>query len=189
MNPDSRNIQGRLRGEARTILQRLSAEQRDALVIKSWMAHDARWFRAVAQLFGMHEANAANKLAVKEAGRAEARRVLGVLDIQTVASLDDYLVVQEVLADLFTDGLVDYDIVRVDESTFRFDVRQCFAYEQTERAGVASAYECGIFARVIGWLEGAGLDWQISPALGLCLKAQGKECSYSFTVKEGGGTR
>jgi hypothetical protein len=151
------------------------------------MSHDARWFRAVAQLFGLQAANVANKQAVKEAGRAEARRVIRAVDIPGVASLDDYLIAQEVLAELFTNGLVEYDIVRVDEATFRFDVRQCFAHEQTVRAGIASGYECGIFPRVLGWLEGAGLDCQISPDPGLCVKAQGGDCSYSFTVKDDGG--
>lgn len=190
MNHESENIQGQLRNEAKDILQGLSAEGRETLLVKSWMAHDARWFRTVAQMFGLQGANAANRQAVKEAGLAEVRRVIAALDMAPVSCLDDYLVVQEVLAELFTNGLVDYEIVRVDESAFRFDVRRCFAYEQTERAGIAKAYECGIFPRVLGWLEGAGLDCQISPALSLCLKAHGQECSYGFTVndKNGEGT-
>jgi hypothetical protein len=53
---------------------------------------------------------------------------------------------------------------------------------RTTRAGVAAQYECGIFARVLGWLDALGVAYELSPALGKCMKAQGQECVYTITV-------
>ena len=50
------------------------------------------------------------------------------------------------------------------------------------RAGVADAYECGIFSRVTGWLDASGLKYEMTPSLGKCQKTQGQECSYSFKL-------
>ena len=55
-------------------------------------------------------------------------------------------------------------------------------YDQVTRAGVAEHYECGIFERVAGWLDGLGLAHELSPPLGKCLKAQGRDCAYTITL-------
>ena len=66
---------------------------------------------------------------------------------------------------------------------FEIRIRRCFAHENVERAGVAEVYECGIFARVRGWLDALGLSYEMTPPLGACPKAQGRECAYSFTIR------
>ncbi len=47
------DLQPQLRERANGILARLSPEEREALLIKCWMSHDARWFMAVAQAFAL----------------------------------------------------------------------------------------------------------------------------------------
>lgn len=49
--------------------------ERERLLVKCWMSHDARWFNAVAREFGMEAANRVNQAAVRDAARAEAQRV------------------------------------------------------------------------------------------------------------------
>ena len=161
----------------------LSGAEREALLVKCWMSHDARWFMAVTAECGLETANRLNKIAVHEAGKAEARRIARALQLPPVRGLDDYLVVQELLISLLGPHLLDYEITSDGDSEFQINVERCFAHEQVVRAGVAETYDCGIFPRVTGWLEAFGLEYDMAPSLGRCLKAQGRECAYTFRFR------
>ena len=180
---DEVELQPRLRQEATKILERLSQSEREALLIKNWMSHDARWFMAVASQYGMEATNRLNRTAAHECGKVEARRILRALDWPPVVSLDDYLLCQEVLIGLLGPDLLEYRLTKLSENAFQTQVQRCFAHENTTRAGIAEQCECGIFARITGWFETLGLEYEIDPPLGRCLKAQGQECSYTITFK------
>jgi hypothetical protein len=62
-------------------------------------------------------------------------------------------------------------------------VTRCFAHENVEKAGISEHYDCGIFARVEGWLDGMGIEHRVEPPLKGCLKAQGKECVHMIQVR------
>jgi len=62
-------------------------------------------------------------------------------------------------------------------------VRRCFAYDNAVRAGIADDYECGVLARISGWPEALGLEYEITPPLGKCLKVEGQECIHTFGFK------
>jgi hypothetical protein len=161
----------------------LSAAQREQLLIRCWMSHDARWFNAVAREFGMEAANRINQSAVREAARLEAQRVgraLGVVPARDAAACMN---AQQALIGLLGPELLDYDARAEDASTYRVTVQRCFAHENVTKAGIAAKYDCGIFARVEGWLEGMGFDQQVDPPLKGCLKAQGKECVHTIRVR------
>lgn len=173
----------RLRRKAAEALAVLPHEEREALLIKCWMSHDARWFAAVAMSYGMEAANRANKLAVREEGKVEARRVVRVLGLPPPRTTEDVMLINETMISLLGPDLLDYELERTAAGRFQYRIRRCFAYENVVRAGVAAQYECGIFPRVMGWLEALGVECELSPPLGLCLKAAGEECAYTFKVK------
>lgn len=168
---------------AREIVGQLSPEQREGLLVKGWMSHDARWFMAVAQEFGLGAANRLNKVAAHEVGKVEAKRVAAALGLPPVASMDDYLVLQEALIGLMGPELLDYAVAQTGDDSYEVQIRRCFAHENVVRAGVADTYECGIFARVTGWMETLGVKHEMTPSLGMCMKAQGKECAYAFKLQ------
>jgi hypothetical protein len=62
-------------------------------------------------------------------------------------------------------------------------LKRCFAYENIVRAGIEKEYECGIFARLQGWIDALGLEHELTPPLGKCMKVLGKECSYKVTLR------
>lgn len=171
----------RLAGEL--LEQRLTAGDREALLIKCWMSHDARWFTAVAAEFGQEVANRLNKVAAHQLGIAEARRLAAALGWPRVESLEQYLLFQETGIDLLGPELLDYEIRRIDDHTFHMPVNRCFAYENVTRAGIAEHYQCGILPRVTGWLVALGIDYQLDPPLGKCLKVQGKPCAYTVDLR------
>ena len=179
---DEDDRQPRLRRQANDLLSGLAPAEREALLIKCWMSHDARWFMAVAGEYGMSVTNRLNRSAAYELGKVEAHRVARALHLLPVASLDDYLLAQEVFIGLLGPDLLDYRVSKVSDTTFRVDVQRCFAHDNAARVGVADQLECGIFTRITGWLDGLGLGYDTSPALGTCLKAQGRACAYTITL-------
>jgi len=175
-------LQPRLREQASAVLQRLSAPEREALLIKCWMSHDARWFMAVAMEYGMEAANRLNRVAAREVGRAEARRVARALELPRPRTVDDWLLTQEIFLGFLGPDLADYRVTKTGTRTFQIDVQRCFAHENATRAGISDSYECGMFARITGWADALGLGYEISPSPGKCLKAAGEECLYRFTL-------
>ena len=179
---EQQDLQPQLRERAGAILAQLSPKEREALLIKCWMSHDARWFMAVAQAFGLEAASRLNQAASHEEGKVEARRIMRALQIPTPETVDDYLLLQETLIGLLGPELLDYQVVRTADDSFEIRIQRCFAHENVARAGVGDAYECGIFSRVTGWLDASGLQYEMTPPLGKCQKLQGLECVHSFRV-------
>jgi len=177
------NLQPRFRQQANELLRRLSPSEREALLVKCWMSHDARWFMAVAREYGMEAANRINQSAAHEVGKVEAPRVLRALKLPPVKTVDDCLLAQELIIGLFGPDLLDYDVIKPDENTCEVHVKRCFANENATRVGVADQFECGIFARSTGWLEALGVEYEMTPPLGKCLKVQGRECVHTFAFK------
>ena len=176
------DLKAALRQKAAALLGRLSPPEREALLVKCWMSHDARWFMAVAREFGMEVANRLNQIAAHEVGKAEAQRLVRALGLGPVASVDDYLLAQELFIGLLGPDLLDYRVTKVGDTSFRVDVQRCFAHDQAVRAGISDNFECGIFARLTGWVDALGLAYETSPPLGQCLKAQGRECGYTIAL-------
>lgn len=180
-------MQPHFRRMASEILRQLPAEEKQSLIIKCWMSHDARWFTAVATAFGIDAAIRLNRVAVREEGRAEARWLVRRLQLSAVRTVADYLLIQEVLIGLLGPDLLDYRIAESGEDGFDLGIQRCFAYDNVSRAGIAEQYECGILPRVMGWLEELDVDYELLPTPGKCLKAQGRECVYSFRFNTSGG--
>ena len=185
---DARDVQSSVRRQARHILSRLPPGERESLIIKCWMSHDARWFMAVATAFGLDAAIRLNRVAVCEEGRAEARRLVRRLQLPPVQTVADYLLVQEVMIGLLGPDLLDYTLTQSGEDGFELRIQRCFAFDNVSRAGIAQQYECGILPRLMGWLDELGVDYELSPEPVKCLKAQDRECAYAFRFKAGGDT-
>lgn len=184
---DQEDLQPALKQKANDILNRLSPSEREALLVKCWMSHDARWFMAVAKEYGMQAANHLNQIAAHEIGKVEAQRIVRALQLPPVTTRDDYLAAQEAFIGVLGPDLLDYRVVRVGDNAYQAQVRRCFAYENAVRARIADQYECGVFARVTGWLDALGLRYETIPPLARCLKVQGQECVYTIRILVDGG--
>ncbi len=176
------NNQPRLREQAAQILSRLSPAEREALLVKCWMSHDARWYMAVAAEYGLEAAGRLNASAARETGKAETRRLARALQLPPVRSVDDYMLAQEVIIGLLGPDLLEYRSVRAGDSACRVEVERCFAHENAARAGIAGEYDCGIFARVMGWLDALDLEYTLEPPPGRCMKAAGADCAYAINL-------
>jgi len=178
------DLQPGLRKQAGEILSRLTSSEREAILIKCWMSHDAGWFMAVASEFGMEVTNRLNQIAAHELGKAECRRIVKALRLPPVKSLYDLLLVQEIMIGLLGPNLLDYRVDKASENSANVRVQRCFSCDNAARVGMADQMSCGIFARVTGWLEALNLPYEIEPKLGRCLKAQEKECRYTISLSQ-----
>ncbi len=167
---------------ARATMSRLSQEQREDLLTKCWMTFDSRWFMAVAMAYGPEVACRLNQIAAHEVGKVEAPGIARALGLPPIATLDDLLVLQEMFISLLGPKLMDYAIVRTGNDEYQIRIERCFAHENITRAGIGDYYDCGIFARVTGWMEALGLRYEMTPSVGRCMKAQGRECVYTFKL-------
>jgi hypothetical protein len=174
-----RMTQDELAREAELLAGRMTGAAREKLLLQGWMWHDARWFTATAQEFGLQAANQLNTTAARETGRVEARRTLKLLDVPPPSDLQACVIAQEAIGRLLAPGLVDYDIT-TDGDSVRYDVRHCFAYENVTKAGIASEYRCGIFPRVAGWWDVFDVTYELTPKPGPCMMAAGRPCAYTI---------
>jgi hypothetical protein len=166
------------------MIRRLAPSARETLLVKCWMSHDARWFMAVAQEYGLLIANRLNQVAAHEVGKVEAQRIARLLQLPPVKTLDEYLLAQEIIINLLGPDLLDYSVTKIDSAISQMQVRRCFAYDNAVRAEITHQFDCGVFARVTGWLEALGLSYELNPTLGKCLKAQGRECIYQISLRQ-----
>jgi hypothetical protein len=162
---------------------RLSFETEKDLLIKGWMSHDARWFMAVAKHFGIDAANRLNQLVCRELGQVEMKRYMKTLNLSPAKDLDEFLVFGKAAISLYGPDLVEYEIEIIDHQSYKMYLKRCFACENIVKAGIKDQYECGIFARIQGWIDAQGLEHELDPPLGKCMMVSGKECSYRINLK------
>jgi hypothetical protein len=165
------------------MLNNLSAGMEKDLLIKGWMSHDARWYMAVAEHFGIEAANRLNQMVTRDLGRVEMKRLVKALNLSPSKNMDEYLNLKKAALSMFGRDLVDYEIKILDHQSYEMHLQRCFAHENIVRAGIKDEYECGIFSRLQGWIDAQGLEHDLTPPLGKCMKVLGKECRYKVTLK------
>jgi len=164
-------------------LKELSFSEQKDLLIKGWMSHDARWFMAVAEHFGIETANRLNQFVCREIGRVEMKRFMKTLALSPAKDLEEYLTFNKAAFALYGSGLAEYEIKTLDYQSYEMHMKRCFAYENIVRAGIKDRCECGIFARLQGWIDAQGLEHELAPPLGKCMMVLGKECSYTISLR------
>ena len=165
------------------MLDSLPFDSQKDLLIKNWMSHDARWYMAVAQHFGIEVANGLNQMVARELGRVEMKRFMKALDLSPSRDMGEYLNLKKAALSMFGPNLVDYEIKILDDQTYEMHLTRCFAHENIVKAGIKDQYDCGIFSRLQGWIDAQGLEHELTPALGKCMKVLGGECYYTVRLR------
>ena len=96
--------------------------------------------------------------------------------------MTEYLNLKKAAISLYGPNLIEYEIKTLDDQSYEMHMKRCFAYENIVRAGIEDRCECGIFARLQGWIDAQGLDHELTPSLGKCMMVLGKECRYRITL-------
>ena len=165
------------------MLSRLSFDAQKDLLVKGWMSHDARWFMAVAEHFGMESANRLHQFVCREIGRVEMKRLMKSLALSAPKDMEEYLNLKKAALSLYGSDLAEYEIKILNHQSYQMHLKRCFAYENIVKAGIEKNYECGIFARLQGWIDAQGFEHGLTPPLGKCMKVLGEECCYTVTLQ------
>jgi len=137
---------------------------------------------AVTQHFGIDAANRLNQMVCRELGQVEMKRFIKSLALLPPKDMMEYLNLKKAAISLYGPNLIEYEIKTLDDQSYEMHMKRCFAYENIVRAGIEDRCECGIFARLQGWIDAQGLDHELTPSLGKCMMVLGKECRYRITL-------
>jgi hypothetical protein len=154
-------------------LDSLTHEDREIILLRNWISHDGHWFRHVAEEFGPEAANMLNMRTCRSIGKTDWFCLVKALGIETVESLVQFLEVFEAAWQLYGPPHIDVDIT-IKDNRITVQVKKCFAYEGVKSVGMEKIYDCGIFERIRSWIDAAGIEYELKPPIGKCLKAQGQ---------------
>ena len=105
------------------------------------------------------------------------------LNLPLPKNIDDHLAINKKAISLYGPDLIEYEIKVLDHQSYEMHVKRCFAHENVVKAGIKDQYECGILARVQGWIDAQGLEHELTPTLGKCMKVLGMECCYTLKLR------
>ncbi|MCJ7510160.1 MAG: DUF6125 family protein [Dehalococcoidia bacterium] len=155
----------------------LSDEKEKELLRRCWYSHDARWYMAVAQEFGVEAANRLNKRVCQALGKAEMRRLVKALGIGAPTTVQELVQVIEAGFRFFVPPpLTQAEFRAVDDHSYEGWMKRCFIHDNITKAGIGSFYICAALDRIQGWHEALGVPMVEEPPARLCPKVQGGEC-------------
>jgi len=162
-------------------MKSLDTKELKELLVKCWMTHDGLWFYHCLQECGIEKTSTINQAAARAIGNIEAKRIARAVGFDKVSSFEE-------LKRLVKEG---FAIVRGDFMHFTHDfstnnvmhieTNRCFAYEGITKMGAIDGYDCGIFARMAGWLDGLEIPYEVSPPIRGCLLHTEGRCYRDFT--------
>ena len=158
----------------------IAANEMADLLKKSWMTHDALWFRSCLEACGIEKTNQINRAAIYGAAKIEVKRLARRLGVEQIASFDalgDFI--QQATAIIQAD-FMQFTCEAPRPNVLRWEMHRCFAYEGVSRLGVIDRYQCGIFERLKGWLDGLGVAYAITPEGDDCMMHREGRCFREF---------
>jgi len=164
-------------------MRSLDKHELKELLVKCWMTHDGLWFYHCLQECGIEKTSGMNQAAARTMGTIEAKRIIRALGIEKVETFEALTELVEKGFDLVRGDFMQFDFSFPSRNTMHFETSQCFAHDGIKRMGAIDGYDCGIFARVAGWFDGLGIEYEIDPPLEGCLMHTTGSCFRDFTFR------
>jgi hypothetical protein len=163
-------------------MKTLKKNELKEILIKNWMTHDAMWFYNCLQECGIEKTNKINKAAVRAMGIVEIRRIQQAAGVEKVATFEDFWSLIEAAWDIVKGDFMKSSFTLPAKNVLRGDFERCFAYEGIKQIGAIEQYECGIFERIYGWLDGIGIKYYVSPQVQGCMMHTDGKCFREITL-------
>jgi hypothetical protein len=167
-------------GESAT--KSLDKDELKQLLVRSWMTHDAMWFRHCVEACGIEQTNLINAAAVRSMAAIEIRRLRRALAPGKIRSMGALRELVEAAWQLNRADFMDFALSYPAPNRMRWEVRRCFAFDGATRVGVADRYQCGIFPRVETWFDGLRVKYTVTPAVEGCMMQTDGRCAREYTL-------
>ena len=169
------------------LINRLEKHELKELLGKCWITHDGMWFYHAMSDLGMDRTNRLNKLAIESMAPVEIKRMKKAMSI-TDADLTSFEALKHFIvnvADLLIPDFMNVKItfVEPDAIQWRFNEKQCFAYNGVNMLCVVDEYECGPLHRIKCWLNLLGATYDMEPEIVHCIMPSKGECSGRFRLR------
>ena len=138
----------------------LSPTEREKLLRDLWVAHDGRWFLAVAAEFGFETANKVNQSILRSMGKKEAKEFMTRTGAE-IANASDFKTFMEMGGAIYWPEEHEYEIEIAGDNLMVGRVLHCYVWENVNKAGGLSFYRCAAPIRFRGWMEGLGIPGEV----------------------------
>lgn len=105
--------------------------------------------------------------------------------IETMATHEDLQAFLEFSMELFIGDFFGANWDWHPDGSITVDIKRCFAHDGITALGGIASYQCGIFERVLAWIAGLGLEFEISPAVEGCMMHREGRCRHVIRVNYG----
>ncbi len=140
----------------------LSSSQKEKILRDIVVALDARWFLKTTAEAGFDAATRINFSVNESIGKTEIRRMLAELGHGSVRDMKDFKKLMETGCALFFPDDHKYALEIIDADTLVGHVLDCYVYRNVSKAGAAGIYRCSAANRFRAWLNGFGIEGDIS---------------------------
>ena len=150
---------------------------------KGWLTHDAMWYYHCLRELGADQANRINQAAVKAMAGVEIQRILKLmkLDKSSITTFDRLKEVIDTTYKLIQPRFMKIFYDFPEKNVFRGGFSECFAYDGVKKIGMIDIYQCGVIARVRGWFDTLGIQYEMTPDFTGCLMHKTGACEIRFT--------
>ncbi len=167
------------------LLKNLNKKEIREFFSKGWMTHDAMWLYHCMKELGPEKANEINISAVHSMSLVEIRRILKLMgrEGKPVLTYDDLREIIDTTYKLIQPEFMKLYYEFPEKNVFRGGFHECFAYNGMKKFGMQDVYRCGILARVKGWFEGMGVEYEMIPEVSRCLMLDKGKCEIEFRTR------
>jgi len=138
------------------------------LLSKGWLTHDAMWVKAVYQECGPEIASKLNTQAIQLMTPIEVKRFQKVLNLPSVDTFEKIQAFITGALAIVSGEFTDFEVSYPSHNILQWQSPQCFAYDGIKKIGMIEQYQCGIFERIEGWLNGLNIEYEILPKINGC---------------------
>ena len=166
-------------------MKSLDKKEMKELLVKCWMTHDGLRFYHCLQECGIEKTSRINQAAARSMGAVEAKRITRAFGIEKVESFETLRWLVDEGFNVVRGDFMDFDFDCSNENLLHIETKRCFAYEGISKMGGIDGYDCGIFARVAGWFDGLGIEYEVSPPVKGCMMHTDGKCFRDFRFRLG----
>lgn len=144
---------------------------------RGWMTHDGMWFMNGCKEIGVEQTNRLNLAAIRSMAPIEVARLKKLLEMPEVTHFSQIQAFCEGAMAVIVGDFMDLEWSWQPETrTVSIRMNRCFAHDGVKRLGVIAQYSCGIYERIIAWLDVLEIEHELVPSTPECILFTQGEC-------------